>query len=200
MASSQNKEAAWELLRILLLPEIQRSTNGIAFPVMKAYYDLSLEELVNSDAWDFNENDAPKIQILCENTSFMPNNTAISDIIQSVIVNIHSGETSDGRAIYVTSFDGDDRSNTLPAFKYRGTTKVEVYSRYDDGRTKNIGWSMAHEFGHCLGLDDYYTHDNEAWYNRNFISIMHRVNTHAQLIDIILAIQASKTGKWQLWS
>lgn len=94
MASSQNKEAAWELLRILLLPEIQRSTNGIALPVMKAYYDLSLEELVNSDAWDFNENDAPKIQILCENTSFMPNNTAISDIIQDEALKYFSSQKS----------------------------------------------------------------------------------------------------------
>ena len=115
-------------------------------------------------------------------------------------VNIHCGQTSDGRAIIVSSVIGNGRSNTYSAFRGLDLSTVTIYSQYEDGRSKNIGWSMAHEFGHCLGIDDYYTHSQDSWYDPSFISIMHKVNHHAQLSDVCLAILASKTGKWQLWN
>ncbi len=119
---------------------------------------------------------------------------------KKVKVDIHCQKTSDGRAIYVNSIDGEGRGNTYPAFRDGGISRVTIYSRYDNGNDQNIGWVMAHEFGHCLGIEDYYTHSQESWYLRSFVSIMHHTNDHAQLSDIILAIQASETGEWQLWN
>ena len=118
---------------------------------------------------------------------------------KSVTVNIHCGTTSDGRAIYVNSIDGNGTGNTYPAFRDGGVSIVTIYSRYKSGNKQNVGWEMAHEFGHCLGIDDYYTLLNKGVVSTDLCSIMNRTATHAQSWDICMAIWASQYGNWQKW-
>ena len=33
---------------------------------------------------------------------------------------------------------------------------VRIYSNYPSGTEQEVGWVAAHEFGHCIGLTDFY--------------------------------------------
>ena len=132
-------------------------------------------------------------------TDYWEGDYAFSNVTKTVTVIIHCGTTSDGRAIYVNSVDGNGRGHTYPAFRDGGVSKVTIYSKYESGNKQNIGWEMAHEFGHCLGIDDYYTLLNKGIVSTDLCSIMNRTATHAQSWDICMAIWASQYGEWQKW-
>ena len=64
-----------------------------------------------------------------------------------------------------------------------------------------VGWTMAHEFGHCLGIGDYYTHFDagEAGFELRHPSIMNRPDMHATSEDIHKMLEAFISGRWQDW-
>ena len=170
--------------------------------IFSSYSELTIfvgESSVVIDAYMVFEGDIDKDILIKGIKDYWEGDYDFSTGTKTVTVNIHCGTTSDGRAIRVTSIDGNNTSRTKSTFIGMDQTRVTIYSKYDDGRSKNVGWSMAHEFGHCLGLEDYYTHIGEPGFGRYYISIMNKALTHAQLIDLELAIMASSTGKHQLW-
>ena len=170
--------------------------------IFSSYSELTIfvgESSVVIDAYMVFEGDIDKDILIKGIKDYWEGDYDFSTGTKTVTVNIHCGTTSDGRAIRVTSKDEWGTSGTRSTFIGMDQTRVTIYSRYGDGRSKNVGWSMAHEFGHCLGIEDYYTHSNESWYEPNFSSIMNTIGKAAQLRDIIMAINASSTGERQLW-
>lgn len=72
-----------------------------------------------------------------------------------------------------------------------------IYSDY----YSNVGcdWSMAHEFGHCLGVDDYYTQTHLPGFDKNYNSIMNYPGMHATFYDVVKVVDAFKYDIFQEW-
>ena len=79
-----------------------------------------------------------------------------------------------------------------------------IYLHYENEspyRRKNVGWSMAHEFGHCLNVADYYTHvkNGEPGFDIHDGSIMNYATCFARDCDIEKVIEAAESGRWTDW-
>ena len=63
---------------------------------------------------------------------------------------------------------------------------------------KTFGETVAHEFGHALGIDDLYSDEGVP---KKFVSIMNdeHVAKHAQPIDYAMMLQAQRDNKFQVW-
>ena len=120
---------------------------------------------------------------------------------RNVKLNLHNGLSPNGKTITVYTYDMNGRSNATSTFKGAETAVVRIYTRYESGKGKDAGWSMAHELGHCFGIEDYYTHVDagEPGFYRSYNSIMNYGYHHAGAQDILLAIAALNSGSWQLW-
>ena len=124
---------------------------------------------------------------------------------KTVIVNIHTGKAADGRAIFVHFSNDGGTSYTWSSFmgfSDHPDTEVMIYKRADGGGPKDFLWSIAHEFGHVLGIADYYTHVNkgELGYIKDLDSVMNKGEHSANRSDIIMAICASALGRWMDWT
>lgn len=118
----------------------------------------------------------------------------------NVFIDIHQGKSSGGSTIKVRTLDSYGRSYAMlwdARWSYDKSSTVTIYDDFYD----NIGsnWTMAHEFGHCLGVLDYYTNERNPGFDRNFDSIMnlpgHRATT-ADIIKVILAFKYNVVQKW----
>lgn len=82
MADSENKEAAWEYIKILLSYEIQDSLRAFGYPVMAKNFDESMEMEINSEyGMDGVREDAEKLKAIIADSAGMCEMNAVSDII-----------------------------------------------------------------------------------------------------------------------
>ncbi len=118
-----------------------------------------------------------------------------------VIVNIISGNNRNNESIHVTTSMSYGRSNTTSIWGRSKQTSVTIYISQGPWISPNLEWKKAHEFGHCLGVGDYYRHveKGEPGYPPYFQSIMNKPGTHAQSDDILMVIHAFQSGVSQVW-
>lgn len=83
LSSSQNKEAAWQVLRTMLLPEGQNMSGAIGFPVIKTHLQPGLKALMddNTNEVDITQVDIDKIMALLGREMSAVRSTEASDII-----------------------------------------------------------------------------------------------------------------------
>ena len=82
-------------------------------------------------------------------------------------------------------------------FQYN-TSQPYLHRFYSDGRRKDddlLMWSIAHEFRHVLGIDDYYVRLPGS----SFDSIMNKVSCPVSNEDVEMLISAYETGEWTVW-
>ena len=106
------------------------------------------------------------------------------------MVDIHIGKSSNGKSIMVTSYDEKGRSYTRGHRTIGGDIGITIFSMNESGAKERVDWVIAHEFGHCLGVGDYYSfvEHNIAGYDKQFPSIMNSFGMHASVFDIITVI------------
>ena len=118
-----------------------------------------------------------------------------------VVVDIHIGKSSNGKSIMVTSYDEKGRSYTRGHRTIGGDIGITIFSMNESGAKERVDWVIAHEFGHCLGVGDYYSfvEHNIAGYDKQFPSIMNSFGMHASVFDIMKVITVFNTGTFQTW-
>lgn len=94
LSTSQNKEAAWQLLRTLLLPACQNSSNAIGFPIIKEYFQDGLQALTEDDmeTLDITTKDIDKITALLDTKMYVPRATEANRIIEEEVEHYAAGE------------------------------------------------------------------------------------------------------------
>ena len=119
----------------------------------------------------------------------------------TLTVNMVSATYLDTDAIKVYTSEGAAHSNSSLSWFVGGCSRVNIYQYDEYGGKVDTGWLLAHEFGHCLGIEDYYTHKDEAGfgYSKDFLSIMNVFGMHASSADVAMAIAAFTTGEYQWW-
>ena len=131
-------------------------------------------------------------------------------------VNVYVTDLNDGkshtvpatqRSLSITMSQGSGVSN-MPGGSWKSYSdpgEIYIYESRDGNlqSAKNIGWIAAHEFGHVLGIGDAYPAVAGSpitdVYHNNIRSIMNKFGTHAQGIDIEMALKAYTTDTWQAW-
>ncbi len=101
MASSQHKEAAWDFLRLVLLPENQEYGLDLSFgiPVTKAAFEVQLEKNIYEDVmfpeYSFTREDADKLRELVYSTEKMARkDDTLTEIISSEASAYFAGDKS----------------------------------------------------------------------------------------------------------
>ena len=118
----------------------------------------------------------------------------------NVYVNIYYGESINGNTITVQTYSSHGRSYcTINVFRWKKTkestiTLYEDYYRYVAG-----DWSIAHEFGHCLGVYDYYVYDYLPGFDHSFQSIMNIPGVHACDSDLLKVLFAFTGNSYERW-
>lgn len=118
----------------------------------------------------------------------------------NVFITVHQGESSRGSTIKVRTRDSYGRSYAMlwnARWSYDKSSTVTIFGDYYESIGYN--WTMAHEFGHCLGVLDYYTNENNPGFDRNFDSIMNLPGHHATASDIVKVILAFQYNVVQRW-
>ena len=117
-----------------------------------------------------------------------------------VCVSIYQGKNSNGHTIHTITSKSRGRSWVHRNNVQWGITKesyVVLYEKYYQNTT--CDWTMAHEFGHCLGVRDYYTTSNLPGHKKSFQSIMNKEGSHATFSDIQKVIHAFRYNYIQPW-
>ena len=118
----------------------------------------------------------------------------------NVFISIHQGESINGYTITVNAYEDDFRGYCMwNPFTWSSTKESTIYVSADYYSNYSCGWTMAHEFGHSLGIYDYYTQSNVYGFNKNYDSIMNLPGAHANFYDIIKVIDANIYGFHQKW-
>ena len=117
-----------------------------------------------------------------------------------VHVTIHQGKNPNGHTINTFTSKSWGRSWAYRNSVQWGVTKesyVVLYEKYYSNTT--CDWTMAHEFGHCLGVKDYYKAKHLPGHKSSFESIMNTPSVHATFSDIQKVIHAFKYNYAQPW-
>ncbi len=112
-------------------------------------------------------------------------------------------ETDSAKAITFDTYDTAGKTQTwcyTQEVPYQSShCRVELYRSYSNGIRKSdarLMWSCAHEFGHILGIGDYYTlYPNDT----AFPSIMNQPDYPVSDSDIEKLIQVIDTGVYATW-
>lgn len=128
-------------------------------------------------------------------------NYSIAGMNRHLEINIHEGYNPAGDTITVYSYMSFGRSNTASKWKGNKTSRIKLYVAFNMYSPTNIDYTIAHEFGHCLGIGDYYAHVDagEPGYKRRFVSIMNKTGMRAQSVDVMMVLLAFRSGVWQDW-
>ena len=118
----------------------------------------------------------------------------------NVSVCIYPGKSSGGNTIQVYSSDSYGRSycNVYPA-KWRRTKESSITLFADYYTSVGCDWTIAHEFGHSMGVYDYYKYDYLPGYDPSFPSIMLLPGAHASNADIQKVMFAFISNSCQPW-
>lgn len=82
MADSENKDAAWEYIKILLSYEIQEKLCGFGYPVMEKNFDECMNMEMSSEyGMDVKEEDGAKLKAVIASSTKFGEMSAVSDII-----------------------------------------------------------------------------------------------------------------------
>lgn len=81
LADSENKEAAWEFIKILLSYEVQAELAGFGYPVMEKNFDQCIKWEANSEFSDTTEEDGAKLKAVIASSTKFGEMSAVSDII-----------------------------------------------------------------------------------------------------------------------
>ena len=122
----------------------------------------------------------------------------ISGGFKKVDIIIITGKSKYGKSIFYLTSTGDSASNTVGPVDMSGVPTVYIYARRN-GVYNNPRWDAAHEFGHCLGIEDYYTHAGDEGYQKLKTGIMMHAYHHATAEEIGIVLQAFHTGQYQFW-
>ena len=125
--------------------------------------------------------------------------------IISITTNVHIGNSPNGNSIIIETSEKSGTTQTICTLNNivqwaSGYSKVLLYRCYSDGRQKtddDLKWSIAHEFGHVLGIADYY---NEKGHYEDYPSIMNKRNMTVSLADVFHVVAATITKGWVTWS
>ena len=118
----------------------------------------------------------------------------------TVYVNVNQGVSSNGNAIQVVTSTSYGRSYcTMNERQWRKTKEstITVYSEYYT--YVGCDWTIAHEFGHSLGVYDYYTQEGLPGFDQYYQSIMNIPGVHATGADIVKMLLAFSTNTYQEW-
>ena len=106
LSSSQNKEAAWLLLRTMLLPEGQNMSIAMGFPVIKTHLQSNLKALLDDDTnkVDITQEDVDKIMALLGGEMSVARSSEASDIIKDEVQRYAAGQkTLDDTVVAIQS-------------------------------------------------------------------------------------------------
>ena len=82
LADSENKEAAWEFIKILLSYEVQAELAGFGYPVMEKNFDECMKrEMSPKYGMEVTEEDGPKLKAVIASSTKFGEMSAVSDII-----------------------------------------------------------------------------------------------------------------------
>ena len=112
---------------------------------------------------------------------------------KKVEVNIQEVGFEDPNAIHVYVKNEDGRSYSSGSFG-NGAPSITLYTHIH-GSEERMDWVIAHEFGHCLGVGDYYIDG----VTDSFSSIMNSRYMHASNADIEMVLKAYSTGAYCRW-
>ena len=125
----------------------------------------------------------------------------------SLSVKINVVDKKCQNCIIVNKYDAGGTSYTESLHNWSSTKsrKVVIYTKWDDDdeTSKDYAWTAAHEFGHCLGVYDYYKlskAEMKAYPGRsNYVSIFNKRGTYAQIADVKKVLVAFRTNTTQGW-
>ena len=127
------------------------------------------------------------------------------DITYNIFIEINILNNKDPNGISFTTFDSGDTSYTIRSISWaeNRASEVFIYSKYKNGDEKNLKWTAAHEFGHCLGVKDFYSIGQRKYKYTTlmvFASIMDdNIGSHATYYDIKMVLAAFEQNKAQEW-
>ncbi len=130
--------------------------------------------------------------------------TSSSNNTITVVTEVIEGESENGNSVRISTYEASGITGTIctaPSYQWlNGWSQVFLYRNYQNGAVASdddLKWNIAHEFGHVLGIGDYYTipgHDD------NFQSIMNGRNMVVSYEDVAMLIPVIETGLWTEWN
>lgn len=95
LASSENKDAAWEFIKVLFSPRVQQGTiGGFGSPVMKESFDALMEDYLSRDNTDFTQEDVDRLKAAAAEGVGFSRGTTVSDIIMEEAAKYFAGQNS----------------------------------------------------------------------------------------------------------
>ena len=122
----------------------------------------------------------------------------IKGVDKTLDIIIIEGKSVYGKSIPFITSHADSASNTVGPVNMADVPTVYIYTMRG-GVYQNPQWTSAHEFGHCLGLEDYYTHEGEMGFNPDHPGIMNKFGSHASSEEISMVRFAFYTMQYQYW-
>ena len=122
--------------------------------------------------------------------------------ILKIQINIVDIDSPDCIVFETHNAGGTSFTESLTNWSKTKSRKVVLYSKWENDEDKNYKWSAAHEFGHCLGVLDYYSKSQRTksiYGGDEYPSIFNGRNTHAQYFDVKKVLDAFRTNKYQDW-
>ena len=118
----------------------------------------------------------------------------------NVFVTVHLGNSENGNTIDVYAYNDNFRGYcTWNPFTWSSTKESTIRISSNYYSSTPYTWTIAHEFGHSLGVSDYYTQDGKTGFDKKFSSIMNAPGNHANFYDVLKVIDASRYSIRQKW-
>jgi hypothetical protein len=126
-----------------------------------------------------------------------------SGVFEDYAVSAYARENTKGIKVNIKAGDGVSSVSRIFGWskKNLGSAKIDILDRGGSGNLKtadDFKWSVMHELGHLLGVDDAYN-TKTGLPTQGVTSVMNACGTGVQAVDIAKVLNAWKTKKWQKW-